>query len=129
MIGTLGNIAFEVSADKIRTFQQLQRNGSVRYQKHDVISTKPTLEFVGADLDEIPLTVRLDVTKGVKPLQEITAMRDSMNNGNRLTLVIGGNVFGDFVIEKITDTWERVDNRGRLLIATVNLSLRESVEE
>ena len=129
MIGTLGNIAFEVSADKIRTFQQLQRNGSVRYQKHDVISTKPILEFVGADLDEIPLTVRLDVTKGVKPLQEITAMRDNMNNGNRLTLVIGGNVFGDFVIEKITDTWERVDNRGRLLIATVNLSLRESVEE
>lgn len=129
MIGTLGDVAFTVSASKVLTFQQLQRSGSARYQKHDVISTKPVLEFVGDDLDTITLPIRLDAALGVNPLKEITRLRDYKTNGVRLTLVIGGNVFGDFVIDSISDNWERVDNRGTLLLATVNVSLQESVAE
>lgn len=129
MIGTLGAVVFEVSANKIRTFVDLSRSGSARYQQHDVVSTKPVLEFLGPDLDSIPLQIRLDANKGIKPLEEITRLRDYMNNGERLTLIIGGSVFGDFVIEKLTDTWERIDNRGNLIIGTVDIGLKESVQQ
>lgn len=127
MIGTLGDVAFEVSTDKVLTFQSLRRAGKARYQKHDVIRTKPVLEFVGDDLDEIPLTIRLDATKGVNVIGEITRLRDYKTNGERLTLIMGGNVLGDFVIESADDTWERVTNRGQPIVASVSLSLIESV--
>lgn len=129
MIGTLGDVAFTVSASKVLTFQQLARSGSARYQKHDVISTKPVLEFIGPDLDTITLPIRLDAALGVNPLREITRLKDYKHNGTRLTLIVGGNVFGDFVIDSLSDTWDRVDHRGALLVASVNLSLQESVAE
>jgi len=129
MIGTLGDVTFEVSTEKVLTFQNLRRTGKARYQKHEVISTKPVLEFVGDDLDEIPLTVRLDATKGVNVIGEITRLRDYKINGERLTLIIGSNVLGDFVIESVEDAWERITNRGQPIVATVSLSLIESVIE
>ncbi len=127
MIGTLGDITFEVSSDTIRTFSQLTRSGQARYQQHDVIGKKPVLEFIGPDLEAVTLPVRLDATKGVRPLTEINTMRDSRDTGERLALVIGGKLLGDFVIEKVDDTWQQIDNRGNLLLANVNLSLKESV--
>lgn len=128
MIGTLGDVVFEVSSQKVLTFQSIQRNAKARYQRHNVISTKPVLEFVGDDLDEIPLSIRLDATKGINVLAEITRLRDHKTNGERLTLIIGGNVLGDFIIESVNDTWERII-KGEPLIARVNLSLIESVIE
>lgn len=128
MIGTLGTITFKVSADTIRTFTNLSRTGSARFQQHDVIGQKPVLEFIGPDLDAVTLPVRLDVKYGIKPLAEIDSMREAMTTGERLSFLVGGKFLGDFVIESIADTWETTDNRGNLLKATVSLSLKESVD-
>jgi phage protein U len=128
MIGTLGDVVFQVSTEKVFTFQSLQRTGRARYQKHNVISTKPVLEFVGDDLDEIPLTITLNQNLGIKVVSEITRLRDYKSNGERLALIIGGRVFGYFVIEEVQDSWDRVSNRGECMLATVNLNLTESVD-
>lgn len=128
MIGTLGDVVFQVSTDKVLTFQSLQRTGRARYQKHNVISTKPVLEFVGDDLDEIPLTITLNQNLGIKVVSEITRLRDYKSNGERLALIIGGRVFGYFVIEEVQDSWDRVSNLGECMLATVNLNLTESVD-
>ena len=128
MIGTLGTITFKVSEDTIRTFTNLSRTGSARFQQHDVIGKKPVLEFIGPDLDAVTLPVRLDVKYGLNPQNEINAMREAMNAGEGLSFLIGGKFLGDFVIESVADTWETTDNRGNLLKATVLLSLKESVD-
>lgn len=128
MIGTLGSIVFKVSADTVRTFTNLTRAGTARYQQHDVIGKKPVLEFIGPDLDTIALPVRLDISYGLDPQSEINAMREAMNNGTRSAFIVGGKFLGDFVIESVSDTWETVSNRGNLIKASVSLSLKESVD-
>lgn len=128
MIGTLGSIVFKVSADTVRTFTNLTRSGTARYQQHDVIGKKPVLEFIGPDLDTIALPVRLDISYGLDPQSEINSMREAMNNGTRSAFIVGGKFLGDFVIESVSDTWETVSNRGNLIKASVSLSLKESVD-
>lgn len=128
MIGTLGDIVFEVSSERVRTFESLSRTGNARYQQHDVISTKPVLEFIGLGIDAISLSVRLDAGLGVNPVKEMTQIRDYMRAGERLPLIIGGRLLNDFVIEQVDETWERVDNRGNPIIIKATLSLKESVE-
>lgn len=128
MIGTLGAVIFEASPDIVRTFRQLQRSNSARYHEHNVLSKKPVLEFLGPGLDQVTMPIRLDVAHGIFPNKEITALKDYQNRGDRLSLVIGGRYFGDFVISDCQDTWERVDNKGNCLVATVNLTLKENVD-
>lgn len=128
MIGTLGSIVFKVSADTVRTFTNLTRSGTARFQQHDVIGQKPILEFIGPDLDTIALPVRLDISYGIDPQSEINAMREAMDTGTRSAFIVGGKFLGDFVIESVSDTWETVSNRGNLIKASVSLSLKESVD-
>lgn len=54
-------------------------------------------------------------------------MREYMSAGERLPMVIGGKYYGDFVIEKLDETHERTDGQGNVLVASVNMSLIESV--
>lgn len=127
MIGTLGDIVFEVKESKILTFKDLSRSNSGRYHEHNVIGKKPVLEYLGPGLDQVSFPIRLDVMHGVSPNSMITAMKDYQHRGERLQLVIGGHFFGDFIIEQVNETRERHDNKGNCMIATVNLTLKESV--
>ena len=126
MIGTLGDIAFTVSAEKVLTFQSLSRSRAGRYHQHQVIFQKAKLEFLGEELGSIQLPIRLDVGLGINPKAEIDRIAEYITAGSRLALIVGGTFHGDWVIEKSDETWERVDNRGNLLVASVNLSLLES---
>ena len=126
MIGTLGDVVFEVSEDRVRTFIELSRSGAARLHEHMVVSQKPRLEFLGPDIDSIILPMRFDVAQGINPIVEINALRDYRDQGQRLALVIGGKFLGDFAIERITETWERMDNRGNLLVASISVNLLES---
>lgn len=128
MIGTLGDIVFEASEDKILTFQELQRSNSARYHEHNVIGKKPVIEFLGPGLDQVTMPIRLDVAHGVYPNKIITALKDYKHRGDRLQLVIGGHLFGDFVVEQVSENRQRHDNKGNCLVATVNLTLKESVD-
>lgn len=126
MIGTLGDIVFKVSSDQVLTFQNLARNSGGRYHKHQVVAQKAKLEFLGAELETIKLPVRLDVGLGINPLNEITRVKEYVNAGARLALIIGGKFLGDWVIETFDESWDKIDNRGNLLVANVNLNLLES---
>lgn len=126
MIGTLGNIIFSVSADKVLTFQSLTRNRAGRYHQHQVIFQKAKLEFLGPEVEKITLPIRLDVALGVNPMNEIDVIKEYVNAGERLALTIGQKYHGDWVIESFSESWDHVDNRGNLLVATVNLNLLES---
>lgn len=127
MIGTLGGIVFQASTEVVRTFKELSRSRQARIHKHMVISQKPRLEFLGMDTDAITIPVRLDVSRGVNPMKELQLMQDLMSSGERLAMVIGGKYYGDFVIEKLDETHERTDGQGNILVASVNMSLTESV--
>ena len=50
----------------------------------------------------------------------------SIKNGERKVLMIGTNVFGYFAIQKISQKFNRIDNRGNLLAIDIELNLMES---
>lgn len=125
MIGSLGSIAFTVSANQVRTFDNFNKQAEARYHEHTVIFLKPKLEYLGESLKEVSFTVRLDASMGVNPLTEIARLERLRDSGTAVPLVVGGNFIAQFVITSISESWRNIDNRGRLRIADLTLNLKE----
>lgn len=125
MIGTFGHIVFETSTDRVFTFAGLTRKGSAAFAEHPVLDDKAVLQHVGSGLDTVDFSIRLDAAWGVNPVVDIEKLREIMVAGDEQTLIIGGNVLGEFVLVDLEETWDRVDNRGTVLVAGVSLSLKE----
>ncbi|WP_213692121.1 phage tail protein [Aminobacterium sp. EBM-42] len=129
MIGSFDDVVFETSADKVRTPENFQRQGAARFGTHEVAGQKPVLEFMGPGLDSVTMTICFRVALGVNPRVEIDRLREMRDDGIYAPLILAGRPLGTFVIESINETWSQIDNHGRLLRATVDLTLREYVEE
>ena len=124
-IGVLGDITFETNADKVRTWQEARRSGPARWATHDVWAGKPVLEFIGPGLAQITLSVRLDITKGVVPRDELRKMRDARDTGAVNQFTIGGSLVGDFIIKDVAESWRHMTGKGVLLVADAELMLEE----
>jgi phage protein U len=122
---TLGPITFEVNADKVRTWQDVKRNGSARWATHEVYAGKPVQEFLGPGLASITMSIRLDINRGVIPRDELRQIREQLDTGNVLPFTVGGEPVGDFVIKSASEDWTRFSGDGVLLCAIVSLSLEE----
>lgn len=125
MIGTLGSAVFETSTDKVFTWNSFSRSGSARYEEHAVVGKKPVLELIGPGLESLSISMRFDVALGINPIVEINKLRESRDNGDILPMTIGGKYLGDWVIESLSEEWQRTDNKGNLLVASVQFNLKE----
>ena len=117
MIGTFGAVVFETSSRKIHTFDDFERQGAAAFAEHAVIDGKPRLEFTGENLDEISFSIRLDAHLGVDPAGQVKQIRAIKAAGRAQTLIIGGVPLGNFVITSLAEKWQRIDNKGRLILA------------
>lgn len=125
MIGVLGPVTFEVSADKVRTWQEARRRAAARWATHDVYAGKPVREFIGPGLAQIGLTVRLDIERGVIPRDELRQLRDLMDSGAVNQFTVAGEFVGDFTLENVDEEWRRFSRAGVLTTAIVALTLEE----
>ena len=129
MIGSLGEVSFVASADLLRTFQGLTKKYAGRYAKHDIIGKKPMLEFIGPDTRKFSMSIRLDITKGVKPKDEIDRLASMTETGKAEPLMIGNQYFGLYVLNGLSETSKFHDNKGNLWLADVSLELEEYADE
>ena len=119
MIGTLGRkIIFEVSDNRVLTFESMSREVSGRWTEHEVLGVKPKAEFLGPGLQTISLTIHLSAALGVKRMVE---------RGTAEYLVIGGRLVGrrPFRVTGSSEAWDKVYSRGELAKATLTISLEE----
>ena len=126
MIGSYGDIVFTVSEGKVLTFDGLEKDLSARFAKHEIHLNKPILEFIGESLAEIKLSIKLDTNLGINPKKQLDRIEQSVRNGERKVLMIGSNFIGYFAIEKMSEKFKRVDNRGNILAIDIDLNLTES---
>ncbi|WP_319403139.1 phage tail protein [uncultured Anaeromusa sp.] len=126
-IGTFGELTFEVSDSKVRTIDEFKRKTAAKFEEHAILGLKPKLEFIAPGLAEISFQVVFSALLGTSPLKEIEQLKETMQKGEYQSLVIGGKVLGDFVIESMAESWKHIDNKGNLLHAAVDLSLKEYV--
>jgi len=125
MLGTYGDVTFETSAERMRSWTGFQRSGKARWAAHELVQEKPVLQYVGPDLEDVKFGMRFDVSHGLNPLAEIDKLRKIRVTAEPQALTIGGAAFGKFVLESIEESHNFCDAQGRLLVATVNLSLKE----
>ena len=129
-LGSLGDITFEVSSEKIRTFRDLQIQRKANYTEHAIHGKKGLLEFTGFSAATGSLNIRLDAALGVTPQEEFDALLEAFNEHQAVPLILDGEPIGDglWVIESVNETFEIVNNQGTPIVLEVSLNLKEYVE-
>ena len=125
MIGSWGQLVFQVSDKRARTFRDAQREGTARWATHDHLAGGFRREFLGWSPQTLSLTVDLRSDLGVDPPAELARLRLAKDTGAVEPLILGDEYLGDFALVALADTWETVDARGRIQAATATLSLEE----
>ncbi len=131
MAGTIGNIGktiiFEVSDKKILKFDSLTRTVKGRWASHPRVGKKPKKQFLGPDNETITMSITLNAEHGVKPRQTMRKIQRAIRKGTPKRVVIGKKALGKnkFVITEISETYDRVFNRGEIAKASCDITLEE----
>lgn len=125
MIGTLGGVVFSVSTKQVKTLDDLKRSGSAKFASHNRHLKDTLLEFTGNDPDKITFSILLSVFLGVDPKSEMSNLEAAKRTGKIMHLVIGRQSYGNWVITSLSTDYDRIDNKGNILIAKISVSLTE----
>lgn len=130
MIGYFGGIVFETSDQRILTFSGFTRDTASRWAKHEVLGRKPANEFIGPDLDTVTFTVLLSGKHGVKPRTEAEKWLALSRSGKAETLVLGSRAMGvdKWTVQRVSQVYNIILNRGEVYSASVDVTLEEYVE-
>jgi len=90
VIGSWGDLVFEVSGEIAKTFQELTEKSSGRWAEHETINTSPISEFLGPGLDELELSIIFTTMLGVNPQESYDELRDMVRKGEYHPLILGG---------------------------------------
>lgn len=129
MIGSLGSIVFTTSDRKVLTFRDMSKQYAARYARHELIGKKPKLEFIGADLRKMSFSIRLDSSLGVNPQETITALTAAVEQGEVQAFMLGDEFIGNFVVMDIDEAAMVYNNRGRLRLADIKVSIEEYADD
>ena len=131
MIGTLGDIVFEVSSESMRTFDGLNMQWGAKYAQHDIHGGKGLLEFTGLDPTNLSFKIRLDAALGLNPKEELEKLREILEKHEAVLFVLDGEPQGWdlWVLESLNEDHKIHDNHGTLKLVVVSLSLKEYVED
>lgn len=127
MIGVLGDIAFTVSSDVVRTLNNMKWSGSARYTTHQRHNNHALTEFTGLDADKLSFDIYLSASLGVDPMTELTKIWRYERNHTPLSLVVGTHAYGKYkwVIESHSAKVQHHGRNGDLQQVTVSISLLE----
>lgn len=127
MIGAWGDLIFEASFDKIRTFDEFSRNESGRWAKHDLYMQKPKSEFLGPDLGDISFKMTFNVMHGVNPIAELDKLIRYVRSGQVHTLVINKKRYGmgKYKIKSVSQQMTHFDKSGAVLLGTASVTMEE----
>lgn len=131
MAGSIGNIGktiiFEVSDEKILRFDSLTRTVKGRWASHPRVGKKPKKQFLGPDSETIMMSITLNAEHGVKPRKTMRKIQRAIRRGRPKRVVIGKKALGKnkFVITEISETYDRVLNRGEIVKASCDIILEE----
>lgn len=129
MVGSFGDLLFEVSTERVFTFDNFTHKVASRYAKHELCNGVPVLEFLGEDTSKITLTITLTASLGVNPGYEIKRIQELVLNGDAEWLIIGNEVVGNsrFVITEASTRAISYDGEGHVLVAQLDLTFESYI--
>ena len=123
-VGSLCDVAFETSSDRIMTWNDCVRDTKANFAQHEVIESKAHLQYLGMGLEEFSLAITLD-SSWCSPETEMKKLDAMQATGEAHRLILGGRIFGRFVLEGKTENRKRTDGQGHVMVAYVQLKLKE----
>lgn len=132
-IGSFGDIVFEVSSigPYVKTISDYSRDAQARLTSHDIIGKKPVIEFIGPGLDTIKFKMVFNTSAGIAdPSAEVEKIRNMMQTGQAAYLILNGKPVSQykFIIESVSETAKAFNGRGKVIIASVDISAKEYIE-
>lgn len=123
-LGSFGPIVFEVSEIKIRTFNDMSQRKRGRYSVINVANHEQLLQYEGKELQTVSFTIQLH-HRFCNPMEEIERLRGMVDDHKAYSLIVGGFMIGEFVLEEMGADWKTVADNGVIMMATGSLSLKE----
>jgi len=130
-IASFGTKVFEVSGDKIYTFQDFQCSASLQTEKQDSVGNKPSTYNKGSDLDTIGFKLKLDISYGINPRNEWEDWKTIMESSVSYPFILGGKPIGNnkYLLVGVKPSNFNVDNKGNILSMELDFSFDEYVRE
>ncbi len=122
-VGSLGDIVFETSAEKVLTPSSFGVARSARYEDHPVQGDLPRPEFVAPELATFDLDIRLRADLGVNPAETAAQISRYCKQGEVLRLIIAGYNLGKVTVRDVRQTWKHLGVNGKG-VQSVNLALQ-----
>ena len=131
IIGALGDIPFEVSADVVRTLENMTWSGKARYSTHNRHLGNALTEFTGLDPDEVSFAITLSAYLGVNPQAELGKLWNYERKGIPVPLVIGDKGYGKhkWTITGHSTKMQEFFTDGTLVRAEVSVNLLEYLKD
>lgn len=130
VIGSLGDIVFSVSHDRIYTFSGLSHTVGAKYSTHERIGQAPLLEYTGQDVEKISMNIKLLAKFGVNPLEEAERLNALCRDGVPLRFMLGKEKIGAFkwVITSITNKMDCIDKDGVVFKSELSITMQSYAE-
>lgn len=121
MFAQLGNIKF----DLITYFNGLDDSQKHNFAEHQTIESKPKLQFIGDELDELNIKLNFH-SSFCTPEEEIKKLKTIAKKHEELAFILGnGKYVGKYVIQEITSTTQQSDKFGNLISIESEIKLKE----
>jgi len=121
MFAQLGSIKF----DLITYFNGLDDSQKHNYAEHQTIESKPKLQFIGDELDELNIKLNFH-SSFCTPENELKKLKNTSKKHEELPFILGnGKYIGKFVILEITSTTQQSDKLGNLISIESEIKLKE----
>lgn len=128
-IASFGNKVFNVSLNKIYTFDGYTRTSALNIEEQEVVGSKPSSYIKGSTLDDLGISINLKKMKGIdvrKEINEWNAIKDSKVAQN---FILGGSRVGanKYLLVSVSESDFLIDKEGRVLSAKLDLKFKEFV--
>ncbi len=130
MIGSLGNVIFEVSTEQILTFDDLNFSHSAKYTEHAIHGRKGLLEFTGFSATAASLNILLNADLGIDPKEEFNGLKEIFDSHEAVPFILDDEPQGDglWVIESMSEKRDMISNKGAARLIEVSVNLKEYIE-
>lgn len=127
IVGSLGDIIFEVSDSVVKTLRDATMSGSARLQEHERHLQKSLVEFCGSNACEVNFKLRLSAYLGVDVKAEKEKIVTYTESGTALVFILGTERLGEhmWMIEKYKFNLESHNGAGNTTSIDASVSLKE----
>ena len=130
VVGCLGEIVFQVSDEIVKTINNMQWSGSVRFATHQRHLQNALTEFTGVDPDKMSFDIDLVEELGTDPMVEMVKLLEYERAGEAVPLVIGEKAYGKYRWTILSHKMKAKahDYKGSVSCVTVSVELQEYLE-